>query len=279
MSSYTTIVLSGQYQPQKCCCPARLRELSIILLMVVCSSCDCVGILKERYVDVEQRQGEQHMSSKSHKTTKCRLVFRAVVQMADGLAQILQIASQPISCSKLLCCSSRRVWPQKGSFTSVSDSIEACMSVTHFFLQLSLVCFFTLFHNFQLIVSNHICCVHMPRTFRYAKQLPLHYPLIVLCLLRSSTTRCSWNIAQIGDHLPCNRAASNVHYWEALPKGLHGFVSANGEGLPSARRGRTCGMVKDRLPRPWSPAGGELNIIVLLLNTSPMNHLDHIAIC
>ena len=63
-------------------------------------SCDCVGILKERNVDVEQRFKEAASRSGRKKSTKCRLVFRAAVTNARGLQETLQVVSQPIACSE-----------------------------------------------------------------------------------------------------------------------------------------------------------------------------------
>ena len=67
-------------------------------------SCDCVGILKERHVDVEQRRGQYigPCGGKNRRTTKCRLVFRATVKTEEGNIETLQVVSQPISCSKYL---------------------------------------------------------------------------------------------------------------------------------------------------------------------------------
>ena len=67
-------------------------------------SCDCVGILKERNVDVEKHRGKSAISRGKKRSSKCRLVFRASVTLASGVQEILQIASQPISCSKSLLC-------------------------------------------------------------------------------------------------------------------------------------------------------------------------------
>ena len=58
---------------------------------------DCVGILKLRNADVEQRIGIQRSKKKS---TKARLVFRTFVPKGDGSSDGLQVASTPILCSK-----------------------------------------------------------------------------------------------------------------------------------------------------------------------------------
>merc|ERR1712106_50996 len=62
-------------------------------------SCDCVGILKERNVDVEHRF-KAVVSRGRKKSTKCRLVFRATVTLTNGLQETLQIVSDPISCTQ-----------------------------------------------------------------------------------------------------------------------------------------------------------------------------------
>ncbi|KAK8734706.1 hypothetical protein OTU49_005944 [Cherax quadricarinatus] len=62
-------------------------------------SCDCVGILKERNVDVEHRF-KAAVSRGRKKSTKCRLVFRTFVTLSDGTRETLQVVSQPIACTQ-----------------------------------------------------------------------------------------------------------------------------------------------------------------------------------
>ncbi|KAF2363668.1 Rel domain (RHD) DNA-binding domain, partial [Trinorchestia longiramus] len=91
---------------ERCIEGTTLIEVPVTPQMDMRLVCDCVGILKERCVDVEHRRknksngGSSTSSGKSRKTTKCRLVFRAIVQLANGATEILQIASQPISCTQ-----------------------------------------------------------------------------------------------------------------------------------------------------------------------------------
>lgn len=64
--------------------------------------CDCVGILKERNVDVEHRLGRDHslattVTRNKKKSTKCRMVFRA--QIGDS-TEIVQICSNTITCTQ-----------------------------------------------------------------------------------------------------------------------------------------------------------------------------------
>lgn len=69
-------------------------------------SCDCVGILKERNVDVEKRLVRYGGTRNKKRSTKCRLVFRVCLpsQLApDGTtipSEILQVASAPILCTQ-----------------------------------------------------------------------------------------------------------------------------------------------------------------------------------
>ncbi|KAK8777431.1 hypothetical protein V5799_029225 [Amblyomma americanum] len=69
-------------------------------------SCDCVGILKERNVDVEKRLVRYGGTRNKKRSTKCRLVFRVVLpaqqeQDSGGLpSEILQVASAPILCTQ-----------------------------------------------------------------------------------------------------------------------------------------------------------------------------------
>lgn len=63
--------------------------------------CDCVGILKERNVDVEHRFPDNLAQKNKKKSTRCRMVFRA--QLIDGCgshSEILQVCSNIIICSK-----------------------------------------------------------------------------------------------------------------------------------------------------------------------------------
>lgn len=69
-------------------------------------SCDCVGILKERNVDVEKRLVRYGGTRNKKRSTKCRLVFRVCLpaHRAPGSAglplEILQVASAPILCTQ-----------------------------------------------------------------------------------------------------------------------------------------------------------------------------------
>ena len=67
--------------------------------------CDCVGILKERNVDVEHRLGRNHALAASvtrnkKKSTKCRIVFRAKIHEDSEIPEILQICSNTITCTQ-----------------------------------------------------------------------------------------------------------------------------------------------------------------------------------
>lgn len=64
-------------------------------------TCDCVGILKERNVDVEHRFPDQSSQRSKKKSTRCRMVFRATITNDDGSTEVLQVCSQPIICSEL----------------------------------------------------------------------------------------------------------------------------------------------------------------------------------
>lgn len=64
--------------------------------------CDCVGILKERNVDVEHRFPEESPGRCKKKSTRCRMIFRTTVTLDNGSTETLQTHSQPIVCSKSL---------------------------------------------------------------------------------------------------------------------------------------------------------------------------------
>ncbi|XP_015118653.1 nuclear factor of activated T-cells 5 isoform X2 [Diachasma alloeum] len=66
-------------------------------------TCDCVGILKERNVDVEHRFPQEAgmlQGRSKKKSTKCRMVFRTTITHADGSSETLQVCSQPIVCTQ-----------------------------------------------------------------------------------------------------------------------------------------------------------------------------------
>ncbi|XP_055300308.1 nuclear factor of activated T-cells 5-like isoform X2 [Sitodiplosis mosellana] len=65
------------------------------------ATCDCVGILKERNVDVEHRFPDQTTGPRSKKkSTRCRMVFRTQVTHDDGTIETLQVCSQQIICTQ-----------------------------------------------------------------------------------------------------------------------------------------------------------------------------------
>lgn len=68
----------------------------------VFNRCDCVGILKERNVDVEHRFPEESSARSKKKSTRCRMVFRTTITHPNGSTETLQVTSQPIVCSKSL---------------------------------------------------------------------------------------------------------------------------------------------------------------------------------
>ncbi|KAF5274957.1 hypothetical protein FQR65_LT04299 [Abscondita terminalis] len=63
-------------------------------------TCDCVGILKERNVDVEHRFPDQIGSRSKKKSTRCRMVFRTTITHDSGVIETLQVCSQPIVCTQ-----------------------------------------------------------------------------------------------------------------------------------------------------------------------------------
>lgn len=63
------------------------------------ATCDCVGILKERNVDVEHRFPDQSGPRSKKKSTRCRMVFRTQLTNDDGTVETIQVCSQQIICS------------------------------------------------------------------------------------------------------------------------------------------------------------------------------------
>ncbi|XP_031785223.1 nuclear factor of activated T-cells 5 isoform X4 [Nasonia vitripennis] len=66
-------------------------------------TCDCVGILKERNVDVEHRFPQEAgilQGRSKKKSTRCRMVFRTTIAHDDGTSETLQVCSQPIVCTQ-----------------------------------------------------------------------------------------------------------------------------------------------------------------------------------
>nr|XP_015835684.1 PREDICTED: uncharacterized protein LOC663601 isoform X3 [Tribolium castaneum] len=64
------------------------------------ATCDCVGILKERNVDVEHRFPDQLGNRSKKKSTRCRMIFRTTLTHDDGTVETLQVCSQPIVCTQ-----------------------------------------------------------------------------------------------------------------------------------------------------------------------------------
>ncbi|XP_044267876.1 nuclear factor of activated T-cells, cytoplasmic 3 isoform X2 [Tribolium madens] len=64
------------------------------------ATCDCVGILKERNVDVEHRFPDQLGNRSKKKSTRCRMIFRTTLTHDDGTQETLQVCSQPIVCTQ-----------------------------------------------------------------------------------------------------------------------------------------------------------------------------------
>jgi hypothetical protein len=68
--------------------------------------CDCVGILKERNVDVEHRLGKNNTLAASavtrnkKKSTKCRMIFRTKINEDSDYPEILQMCSNTITCTQ-----------------------------------------------------------------------------------------------------------------------------------------------------------------------------------
>jgi len=61
--------------------------------------CDCIGILKERYSDVEGRfPNDSAWKEAKRKSTQCRLVFLVTVESSPGNLETLQVASHLINC-------------------------------------------------------------------------------------------------------------------------------------------------------------------------------------
>uniref|UniRef100_A0A1A9X1E9 Nuclear factor of activated T-cells 5 n=1 Tax=Glossina brevipalpis TaxID=37001 RepID=A0A1A9X1E9_9MUSC len=63
-------------------------------------TCDCVGILKERNVDVEHRFPDHLAQKNKKKSTRCRMVFRTQLTLDDGTIETLQVCSNPIICTQ-----------------------------------------------------------------------------------------------------------------------------------------------------------------------------------
>ena len=64
--------------------------------------CDCIGILKERFSDVEGRfPNDSAWKEEKRKSTHCRLVFKTTVETSSGNLETLQVASDLINCTQL----------------------------------------------------------------------------------------------------------------------------------------------------------------------------------
>ena len=64
--------------------------------------CDCIGILKERFSDVEGRfPNDSAWKEAKRKSTHCRLVFKTTVENKSGNLETLQVTSDLINCTQL----------------------------------------------------------------------------------------------------------------------------------------------------------------------------------
>ncbi|XP_076271222.1 nuclear factor of activated T cells 3 isoform X2 [Rhynchophorus ferrugineus] len=75
-------------------------ELALDPAKEMCATCDCVGILKERNVDVEHRFPDQLGNRNKKKSTRCRMIFRTSITHDNGTTETLQVCSQPIVCTQ-----------------------------------------------------------------------------------------------------------------------------------------------------------------------------------
>ncbi|CAG9768462.1 unnamed protein product [Ceutorhynchus assimilis] len=75
-------------------------ELALDPTKDMCATCDCVGILKERNVDVEHRFPEQLGNRSKKKSTRCRMIFRTTITHDNDSTETLQVCSQPIVCTQ-----------------------------------------------------------------------------------------------------------------------------------------------------------------------------------
>ncbi|XP_030761123.1 nuclear factor of activated T-cells 5 isoform X2 [Sitophilus oryzae] len=75
-------------------------ELALDPAKEMCANCDCVGILKERNVDVEHRFPDQLGNRNKKKSTRCRMIFRTTITHDNGTTETLQVCSQPIVCTQ-----------------------------------------------------------------------------------------------------------------------------------------------------------------------------------
>ncbi|XP_019764152.1 serine-rich adhesin for platelets isoform X6 [Dendroctonus ponderosae] len=75
-------------------------ELALDPAKDMCANCDCVGILKERNVDVEHRFPDQLGNRSKKKSTRCRMIFRTTITHDNGQSETLQVCSQPIVCTQ-----------------------------------------------------------------------------------------------------------------------------------------------------------------------------------
>lgn len=92
----------------KNCTPCTERVIDGTAVIEICMlpekdmtvSCDCIGILKERNVDVEQRLPYFSVTRAKKKNTLCRMVFRVNLPITENNLETLQAASSPILCTQ-----------------------------------------------------------------------------------------------------------------------------------------------------------------------------------
>ncbi|ESO98313.1 hypothetical protein LOTGIDRAFT_83588, partial [Lottia gigantea] len=120
----------GFYQACKVCgknstqCMERTIDRTVVIETEIMPSpdmtltVDCVGILKLRNADVENRIGTAKAKASKKNNTKARMVFRVTVKKPDGSFQVLQCASNSILCTQ------PKGQPEIGRISSNSGSVN-----------------------------------------------------------------------------------------------------------------------------------------------------------
>ncbi|CAB3367525.1 Hypothetical predicted protein [Cloeon dipterum] len=86
---------------ENCVAGTKVLELTFCKENQFTVICDCVGILKQRNVDVAQRVENSGAQKSRKKNTRCRLVFRTRVELPNGMTETLQVMSNSIACTQL----------------------------------------------------------------------------------------------------------------------------------------------------------------------------------
>ncbi|XP_060516589.1 nuclear factor of activated T-cells 5 isoform X2 [Cylas formicarius] len=192
----------------------------------MCATCDCVGILKERNVDVEHRFPDQLGNRSKKKSTRCRMIFRTTITHDNGTQETLQVCSQPIICTQPpgipeICKKSLTSCPASGGLELFVLGKNFLKDTKVYFQQYeeSRVCWESaVAPDKEYLQQTHFVCVVPP----YRRSNITEPVMVRLCVVSSGKTSESHQFV----YTPVNGAVPSVHLDAQHAQPAHFFKSA-----------------------------------------------------